>query len=273
MWLLLVEKALRRLVGEHFSIVPKRKEGVIRYGEFTEVDFSDHEVVDKKKALIVDKGKYKFIPRESWKQTHDPDTSVQAIVDNSQSSFDEFWSDEGLVSEYLVEGRQAFYREVLKSCETYLYGRVVDIGCGPGYVVKALSSSGVVEKLYGVDFSSASIKRCRKEIPGGQFFMGDIYHIACADGIFDAVVCMETLEHLESPTEALRELFRVCRKGGHIIITIPNGALDEYVGHLNFWTEQEFRSLLSNEKSVTFRYCQGQRAMLFVVENTVVERA
>ena len=51
-------------------------------------------------------------------------------------------------------------------------------------------------------------------------------------------------------------------------MTIPNGAVDEYVGHLNFWTEDEFRTLLP-ENVTAFRYCQGGRTMLFVLEKAM----
>jgi 2-polyprenyl-3-methyl-5-hydroxy-6-metoxy-1,4-benzoquinol methylase len=270
MWLRLVEKILRRLVGQHFCIIPRHKEGVLRGREFADVDFRDHEVVDKKHKLIVEKGKYKFIPRPSWLQAHPPDTSTQAIVDNSMESFDHFWKTDQLVADYLVEARQDFYREVLAESGPYLHGCVVDIGCGPGFVLKALASSGTAKHLYGLDFSLSSIKRCREEIPLGRFMIGDIYHIACEDAVFDAVLCMETLEHLEQPAEALRELFRICRRGGHVIITIPNGALDEYVGHLNFWTEAEFSTLLPG-KLTAFQYCQEGRTMLFVVNKSMAE--
>ena len=122
MWLRLVEKMLRRLVGQHFCIIPRHKEGVLRGREFADVDFRDHEVVDKKHKLIVEKGKYKFIPRPSWLQAHPPDTSTQAIVDNSMESFDHFWKTDQLVADYLVEARQDFYREVLAESGPYLHG-------------------------------------------------------------------------------------------------------------------------------------------------------
>jgi 2-polyprenyl-3-methyl-5-hydroxy-6-metoxy-1,4-benzoquinol methylase len=267
MLLLFLEKVLRRLVGKHFSIIRKTEEGVLRDGIFTEVNFRDHEVVDKKKFLIVEKGKYKIAPRESVSESLGRNNAFQAIIDNSQSSFDAFWHDDGVVSEYLGQARQQFYSDVLGACGEYLRGHVADIGCGPGFVLKALSTMKSIDALYGVDFSRSSIKRCREEFPGGIFLMGDIYHLACPDGVFDTVVCMETLEHLERAPEAICELFRICRKGGHVIITIPNGPRDEYVGHLNFWTEQDFRTMLVGRSVAKFQYFQGGMTMMFVVES------
>ncbi|MBL8038178.1 MAG: class I SAM-dependent methyltransferase [Nitrospira sp.] len=270
MWLRLIEKVLRRLLGKHLFILSKECEGVLCGKTFASVDFRDHQVVDKKQYLITEKGKYKFVPRPDWIATHAADTSVQVIVDNAMESYDEYWADERLVSEYLVEARKDFYREVLNECDLFLYGNVIDVGCGPGFFSKVLSSSRKVRAIYGTDFSSASIKRCRQEVPEGHFFVGDIYRVSCQDGGFDTVVCMETLEHLEQPAHAIAELFRLCKVGGHVIITIPNGALDEYVGHINFWTEQQFRALLSDERLTKFRYCSTGRVMLFVIEKNGV---
>jgi len=268
MLLTFIEKVVRRLIGKHFSIIRKAKQGVLRDGIFTEVDFSDHDVVDKNKCLIVEKGKYKITPRECSNESLERNAAVQSVIDNSRASFDEFWNDEVGVSEYLGQARQQFYADVLGACGEYLRGHVADIGCGPGFVLKALSTMRGIDVLYGVDFSRSSIKRCRAEHPGGIFLMGDIYHLACPNDSFDVVICMETLEHLERAPEAIKELFRVCRKGGHVIITVPNGARDEYVGHLNFWTEQKFRGMLDGRKVVKFQYFQKGMAMMFVAECT-----
>lgn len=270
MLLIFIEKVFRRLLGNHFSIIRKTTEGVLRDGIFTEVNFGDHEVVDKKKCLIVEKGKYKIAPRERPNESLERNKAVQSVIDNSQSSFDEFWNDDGVVSEYLGQARQQFYSDVLGACGEYLRGHVADIGCGPGFVLKALSTMKGIDALYGVDFSRSSIKRCREEYPGGIFLMGDIYHLACPNDSFDVVICMETLEHLERAPEAIRELFRICRKGGHVIITVPNGARDEYVGHLNFWTEQDFRGVLDGRKVVKFQYFQEGMAMMFIAECTEI---
>jgi SAM-dependent methyltransferase len=51
--------------------------------------------------------------------------------------------------------------------------------------------------------------------------VSDITEIPAPDGSFDAVLCTEVLEHLPQPIEALRELARLLRRGGHLILTAP----------------------------------------------------
>jgi SAM-dependent methyltransferase len=43
-----------------------------------------------------------------------------------------------------------------------------------------------------------------------------------ADGVFDTVVCSEILEHILSPDQLLREILRVLKPGGRVILTVPN---------------------------------------------------
>jgi SAM-dependent methyltransferase len=53
----------------------------------------------------------------------------------------------------------------------------------------------------------------------------DITAIPEPDASFDAIMCIEVLEHLPSPVEALKELSRLLRSGGELIITAPFASL------------------------------------------------
>jgi ubiquinone/menaquinone biosynthesis C-methylase UbiE len=58
--------------------------------------------------------------------------------------------------------------------------------------------------------------------------VSDITQIPEPAGAFDAVMCIEVLEHLPSPVEALRELTRLLRKGGMLIVTAPFCSLTHF---------------------------------------------
>jgi len=49
------------------------------------------------------------------------------------------------------------------------------------------------------------------------------------------------LEHLEAADVAIRRMLGVCRPGGTIVITVPDGRRDTFAGHFNFWTPESFR--------------------------------
>ena len=67
------------------------------------------------------------------------------------------------------------------------------------------------------------------------------------------VLCTEVLEHVEEPEGLLSQLVRVCQPGGTLIVTVPDGEVDDYEGHLNFWNEFEFAEFVSSAGDVVVR--------------------
>jgi len=107
-------------------------------------------------------------------------------------------------------GMLLIYPEDLKGF--YRGGLVLDVGCNRGYL------SGVFPdpSLYvGVDII------CYGEHPP-LFVVGDGHHLPFKSGAFDFVTMIETLEHLASPYNALKECMRVLKKpGGRLFIQTP----------------------------------------------------
>lgn len=58
--------------------------------------------------------------------------------------------------------------------------------------------------------------------------VSDITEIPVADGSFDAVMCTEVLEHVPDPVAAIKELNRVLRSGGYLMITVPFASLTHF---------------------------------------------
>lgn len=58
--------------------------------------------------------------------------------------------------------------------------------------------------------------------------VSDITAIPVADGSFDAVMCTEVLEHVPDPVAALKEMNRVLRSGGYLMITVPFASLTHF---------------------------------------------
>lgn len=262
-----LEKVIRRAVGHYFVVVPNTSIGIIRHGQFQEVDLNDHVLVDRKQCLVLEKGKYKIALRECPQIPHRGEDEIVPVIDNGKSSFEQFWNDEDIVQRYNGEDRQRFFVEALDACRKYIHGRVADVGCGSGVFLKMMATLADVS-LYGIDFSVSSVTRSRRCATSSVFSVSDIYHLGCRDKTFDTVICMETLEHLDRVSEALNELLRICRKGGYVIITIPNGVYDDYVGHLNFWSEHDFRTVLVKQDMVHFQYLHERKIMVFVVKKT-----
>ena len=130
--------------------------------------------------------------------------------------------------------------------------RVLDAGCGEGFVVDYLARQNPDLELTGVDLSEGAIAYAQDRFGDrGTFRTGSVYELPFPDDAFDAVVCSEVLEHLDDPDRAVRELKRVARS--HVLITVPREPYFKWLndlgrllrispdpGHVNFWTTATF---------------------------------
>jgi SAM-dependent methyltransferase len=107
-----------------------------------------------------------------------------------------------------------------------LDGKVLDYGCGPGYLLDHLVAAGV--NCYGADVSEQSVRRANARIPPAPRWQGAVTIVAGRtpfdDGFFDVVTCIETLEHVPEDLLAglLAEVRRVLRPGGVALFTTPH---------------------------------------------------
>lgn len=108
-------------------------------------------------------------------------------------------------------------------------GRLLDAGCGPGVVLAAVGAD--FAEVYGLDLTPAMLERatlaCREaDLVGAELQVGSMLAMPFDDGHFDAVVTRLTLHHLEAPGDALREMARVLRPGGTLVIADLLGCKD-----------------------------------------------
>jgi SAM-dependent methyltransferase len=132
--------------------------------------------------------------------------------------YERYWSEEGFNPIRPVPDRLA------KLLTTYLpeRGSCLDVGCGDGRSIGLLLRDSVGSYL-GVDVSDSAVARTR-ELGLDAQRIADAGELPFEDGAFDAVVCLEVLEHLFAPHLAAAEALRVLRPGGTYIATVPNVA-------------------------------------------------
>ncbi len=95
--------------------------------------------------------------------------------------------------------------------------KILDVGCGTGIIMKSLSNFG---EVYGVDVSSEAINFC-KQRGLKNVKKGSIDNLGFKEETFDAVGCFDVLYHkaIEDDEAALRQLYKVCKRGGRLFIT------------------------------------------------------
>jgi SAM-dependent methyltransferase len=114
---------------------------------------------------------------------------------------------------------EARYGEWLARAEAEVgRGRLLEVGAGSGGFVRVALARGW--KVNATDISGSGLKMLRET--GATVFAGDVGAAGYPEGMFDLVVSLEVLEHLPVPLGHLRELWRVTRPGGLLLLTTPN---------------------------------------------------
>jgi len=109
---------------------------------------------------------------------------------------------------------------------------VLEVGCGTGLLLLTLSNKG--KRVFGLDMSDEAIKFCEsrglKDIR-----LGEATAMPFEDHMFDAVFCLDVLEHISDDKKALEEMERVLKPGGIMILFVPAftslWGIQDVIGH------------------------------------------
>ncbi len=146
--------------------------------------------------------------------------------------------------------------------------RILDCGCGTGHNLELLRPYG---RGIGFDLASAGLELARARV--GPLARADVTHVPFASGSFDLVTCFDVVQCVPQDHEAVREMARVTRRGGSVVLTMA--ALDMVRGdHAAVWgevrryTRASARQLLEQAglrvERVTFHFAATLPLMLAV---------
>ncbi|WP_203828151.1 class I SAM-dependent methyltransferase [Actinoplanes palleronii] len=100
---------------------------------------------------------------------------------------------------------------------------VADVGCGTGRLLPYLAAKGLTPR--GIDLSPGMVEVARRDHPGFDVQVGDLWNLPFTDGELAGVVCWYSLIFLAPDTRAaaFAELARVIRPGGFLVTAFKNG--------------------------------------------------
>lgn len=131
--------------------------------------------------------------------------------------------EKGNVFERVFHGsRVKFWLSVID----YKEKKVLEAGCNTGVILIPLLKMGV--DAYGFDISRGDIKRAKNYL-GKQGLARDRVRVADAKKMpykansFEIVILSDVLEHVSDPKAVANEAIRVVKKGGLVMVTVPNG--------------------------------------------------
>jgi SAM-dependent methyltransferase len=114
-------------------------------------------------------------------------------------------------------GRRVVIERVIDDLRLPARARILDAGCGSGRNMIELARHGAVT---GVELSQTSVRLAR-ERAAGEVVEGSVLQMPFAEGTFDLAASLDVIEHLEDDISALRELRRVVKPGGALLVTVP----------------------------------------------------
>lgn len=99
---------------------------------------------------------------------------------------------------------------------------VLDAACGTGIVARLAARAliGTAGKVVGADFDPGMIAIARELLPEGEWQEADLQRLPFADGAFDLVMCQQGLQFLPDRAAGLRQMHRVLRPGGRVVLSI-----------------------------------------------------
>ena len=100
-------------------------------------------------------------------------------------------------------------------------GALLDAGCGDGLYLEAIGARAT--RLVGTDISSRILETARATAARSgiepELVQANVESLPFPDGSFDVVLCTQVIEHLLAPGDGVRELARVLRPGGTLVLT------------------------------------------------------
>ena len=154
--------------------------------------------------------------------------------------------------------------------QDYIHGNVLEVGCGEGRGVSA-----ILEKASGftaVDKIKPVIDELQKKFPTGKFMAMNIPPLSgLPDNTYDFVVSFQVIEHIEDDHLYLKEIHRVLKPGGKVLITTPNRSmsLTRNPWHVREYLPEELAQLASTVfKKVEMKGITGnEKVMNYYEEN------
>jgi len=125
--------------------------------------------------------------------------------------------------------------------------KVLDLGCGTGMLLDELARRG--EFVVGIDSSPEMLELARKRRGSLALVLADADHLPFIDRSFDAVVSVTLLQNMPNPAATVREVARVMKPGGIVIMTTLRHK--HSLGELEHWIRAAgFKPLSSGEVGI-----------------------
>lgn len=145
--------------------------------------------------------------------------------------------------------RRWMFSKIIRSWNPAQDAPILDVGSSSGTNLRMLKDMGFTN-YSGLDMSDESIRYCREK-GLGTVIKGDICKLPHGKDQFSLILATDIIEHVENDSLAIRELYRVLKPGGHILITVPAfmslwGLQDDVSHHKRRYRKRELKERIED---------------------------
>ena len=157
----------------------------------------------------------------------------------------------------------------IKLVQKYVYGSVLDLGCGYEGVAYPILKPGV-DAYYGIEFDEEAVEALQKKYPGAKFFAKDLDDDPLQFELkFDCILMVALIEHIFNQKHLMKEVLNCLKEDGQVIITTPT-PLGDFVheigsylglfykeateGHIIIYNKKRFQILANQFGLVICKY-------------------
>lgn len=122
--------------------------------------------------------------------------------------------------------------------------KLIEFGCATGAAANLLADYGF--RVSSTDVSRYAVTLAKKHYKDIEFSMHDMQKLFTRDKNFDVACAFDVIEHLEDPEKAIRNTYKILKKGGAIIFTTPNDYkhMSNDPTHINVKKPEEWKKIM-----------------------------
>lgn len=140
-------------------------------------------------------------------------------------------------------------RRIIEETNPQMGEEIIDLGCGTGYYLYLLSNLLLNLKLTGFDNDKKALEEAKLLLSNNEsinFVMGDMHKMPFKDNSFDKTVASEVLEHVENDEQVLKEVYRILKPNGILVISVPSINYPFFWDPINFILQHFLKTHIKN---------------------------
>jgi len=123
------------------------------------------------------------------------------------------------------------------------FGSYLEIGCGTGYVLSAISDRFPQARMVGSEIFIAGLEFASQRLPSATLLQLDARRMPF-EAEYEVIGAFDVIEHIEEDVAVMEQVYRALKPGGHFLVTVPQhqwlwSPVDEYAKHVRRYSKNE----------------------------------